>query len=249
MAFFLFAVLTLFAEIVGTVGGFGSSAYFVPIANFYFDFKTVLGVTAVFHLFSNLSKIALFTKGLNKQVLLYIGVPGVLFVALGAWLSNHIAVQWLELILAIFLVTISLLLLIFPKFELKPNKTNSVIGGTLAGLFAGMVGTGGAVRGITMAAFNLEKNAFVATSAVIDMGIDSTRTVVYFMNGYITKEILVYIPVLLVASIVGTYLGKLILQRISQERFRAIALLLILIVAVAAIIKVLSVYFQNSPIS
>jgi hypothetical protein len=45
---FLFFVLV--AEIIGTIGDFGSSVFFVPIANFYFDFETLLGLTAMFHL-------------------------------------------------------------------------------------------------------------------------------------------------------------------------------------------------------
>jgi uncharacterized membrane protein YfcA len=54
---YIFLFLALIAEIVGTVGGFGSSVFFVPIANIYFSFETVLGITALFHVFSNLSKI------------------------------------------------------------------------------------------------------------------------------------------------------------------------------------------------
>lgn len=60
-----FLVLTLVAEIIGTIGGFGSSVFFVPFANIFFDFHTVLGITAIFHLSSNLSKIYLFRKGLD----------------------------------------------------------------------------------------------------------------------------------------------------------------------------------------
>ena len=61
----VFLILALLAEIIGTVGGFGSSVFFVPLAAFYFDFQTVLGLTAVFHLSSNISKIGLFRKGID----------------------------------------------------------------------------------------------------------------------------------------------------------------------------------------
>ncbi|WP_243641651.1 hypothetical protein [Maribacter algicola] len=55
------------AEVVGTVGGFGSSVFFVPFGNFFFDFHIVPGLTALFHLFSNMSKFILFKKGLDKE--------------------------------------------------------------------------------------------------------------------------------------------------------------------------------------
>ena len=58
---YIFLALALLAEIIGTIGGFGSSVFFVPIGNFYFDFHSVLGLTAIFHLSSNVS-ISFFLK-------------------------------------------------------------------------------------------------------------------------------------------------------------------------------------------
>src|SRR5690606_29790986 len=120
----------------------------------------------------------------------------------------------------IFLVVFSLLFLIKSEIVVLPNKKNAMIGGTLSGFSAGLLGTGGAIRGLTMAAFNLEKNAFIATSAFIDFMIDFSRTFVYYDNGYIGKQELTYLPFLLVIGFVGTYLGKKILAYIPQEKFR-----------------------------
>ncbi|WMI64978.1 sulfite exporter TauE/SafE family protein [Aestuariibaculum sp. YM273] len=234
---FVFLLLALIAEVIGTIGGFGSSVFFVPIANFYFDFQTVLGITAVFHVVSNLSKIALFKKGIDKKLILYIGVPAVLFVIIGGVVSKYLKVTFLELFLGLFLVSLSLLFLIKKDLIIKPHKKEAVIGGTLSGFVAGVVGTGGAIRGLTMAAFNLEKNVFIATSAIIDFGVDLSRTIVYFFNGYIKEDILIYIPFLVGIGILGTYLGKLLLNKISQENFKKISLGLILIIGIVTIIK------------
>jgi len=232
-----FLLLALLAEIVGTVGGFGSSVFFVPIGNFYFDFHSVLGLTALFHLSSNLSKIVLFRKGLDKQLILYIGVPSVIFVTIGGLLSNEINIRLLELILAVFLIGLSLFFLIWNKTHFKANHRNSIIGGGLSGFSAGLLGTGGAIRGLTMAAFNLEKSVFIATSACIDLMIDATRTVVYYQNGYMDRKLFIYIPFLLVIGFTGSYLGKKILHYIPQEKFKRISLALILIIGIVTLIK------------
>lgn len=225
-----FLLLTLIAEIIGTIGGFGSSVFFVPFANIFFDFHTVLGITAIFHLSSNLSKIYLFRKGLNKKLILQIGIPSVIFVIIGGFLSNFFESQILEITLGVFLITLSLLFLIKDKLVLPAKFKQTVIGGALSGFSAGLIGTGGAIRGLTMAAFNLEKSVFVATSAAIDMMIDLSRTVVYYSNGYITKDILIYIPFLLVIGFVGSWIGQKILNHISQDYFKRISLFLILII-------------------
>lgn len=232
-----FVVLSLLAEYLGTIGGFGSSVFFVPIANFFLDFDSVLGITALFHLASNLSKIALFRKGIDWPIILKIGISGVVMVILGAWLSNFVPKTYLSLGLAIFLIGLSLTFLLSKHLVLKPTLSNGVIGGAASGIFAGLLGTGGAIRGITLAAFNLEKDIFVATSAVIDLGVDLSRSVVYFFNGYMHKDDLYLIPILLVVSIAGTFLGKWTLNSVSQERFRQLVLSLILIVGILGLLQ------------
>ena len=234
---YIFLLLALVAEIVGTIGGFGSSVFFVPIGNFYFDFYSVLGMTAIFHLSSNLSKIWLFKKGLDKKLLFYIGLPSVVFVILGGFLSKWVNSGALEIVLGVFLVVFSLLFLIKSEIIVLPNKKNAIIGGTLSGFSAGLLGTGGAIRGLTMAAFNLEKNAFIATSAFIDFLIDFSRTFVYYENGYIGKQELTYLPFLFAIGLVGTYLGKRILYHIPQGKFRNLSLLFILLIGLATIAK------------
>jgi hypothetical protein len=233
----LFFFLALFAEVLGTVGGFGSSLFFVPIAGFFFDFHSVLGITALFHLSSNVSKIAMFRKGFDKKLLLTIGIPAVLFVILGAFLSNYFNTRWLEIVLSLFLIGISLVLMIWKELKLKPTVFNSIGGGALSGITAGLLGTGGAIRGLTLAAFHLEKEVFIATSAIIDLGIDLSRSVVYFSNGYMHRHDMYLVPVLLIVSIAGTFIGKKLLQLFSQDQFRLLVLLLILCVGIATLAK------------
>ncbi|RMB64141.1 sulfite exporter TauE/SafE family protein [Dokdonia sinensis] len=232
----VFLILALLAEILGTVGGFGSSVFFVPVANFYFDFQTVLGITAVFHLSSNLTKIAFFRKGLDKMLILYLGIPAVIFVSIGAVLSKHINPTLLGLILGVFLIVLSLVFLIFKKLVVKDSNKNAITGGILSGLSAGLLGTGGAIRGITMTAFKMDKATFIATSAVIDFGVDASRAVVYYYNGYMKAEHLYIAVFLVVVAILGTWIGKQILNRFSQEQFRTFVLVLILLIGIASVV-------------
>jgi uncharacterized membrane protein YfcA len=235
----LFILLALLAEILGTVGGFGSSLFFVPIASYFLDFHSVLGITAIFHVSSNITKIAFFRKGFDKKVVLSLGIPAVLFVIIGAFISRYIASEILEIALAIFLILTSLTFLIFKQLEVKPTLANSIGGGVLSGLIAGVLGTGGAIRGITLAAFNMKTEVFIATSAIIDLGIDASRSVVYTLNGYVHTHDLYLIPVLLVVSILGTWIGKKILDRVSQEQFKSTVLILILLTGIITLGKVI----------
>jgi uncharacterized membrane protein YfcA len=236
---FLFILLALIAEILGTVGGFGSSLFFVPIASYFFDFHSVLGITAIFHVSSNVSKIVLFRQGFDKKLLLTIGIPAVVFVIIGAFASKFIEPKILEIFLAVFLILISILLLVFKNFSITPTVANSITGGVLSGFIAGVIGTGGAIRGITLAAFNLKMQSFIATSAIIDFGIDSSRSVVYYLNGYVHKDQMYLIPILLLVSMVGTFCGKKILNHVSELQFKSFVLVLVLLTGIITLLKII----------
>lgn len=235
--YYLFYLLALVAEIIGTVSGFGSSILFVPIASLFFEFKTVLGITAIFHVFSNLSKIFLFRNGVDRNIVLKLGVPAVVFVIIGALLSNIVPQKQLELLMSLLLMLLSVFLLIFINRSVERSDANLIGGGVVSGFLAGLIGTGGTVRGLTLAAFNLDKDIFIATSAMIDLGVDSSRAVIYFLNGYVVMEFLFTLPFLIVISLLGSWLGKLILQRISQNVFKYIVLVVIVLTSLIQVGK------------
>ena len=233
----LFILLALIAEILGTIGGFGSSLFFIPIATLFLDIHSVLGVTALFHVSSNITKIAFFRKGMDKNLILNIGIPAVIFVIIGAYFSKYINAKLIENILSVFLIVTSLTFIIFKNITVKPTRFNSISGGVLSGFIAGLIGTGGAIRGITLAAFNLQTEVFIATSSVIDLGIDLIRSVVYSLNGFVHKDDLYLIPILLIVSVLGTLIGKQILKKIKADQFKTIVLILILITGLVSLSK------------
>jgi hypothetical protein len=85
-----------------------------------------------------------------------------------------------------------------PLIKLRPNKLNAVSAGGIAGFLAGVIGTGGAIRGLALAAFDLEKGVFVGTSAAIDSGVDFSRMIVYLRGNFPLPAFYWYIPGLLV---------------------------------------------------
>ena len=235
-------MLALVSEIIGTIGGFGSSLLFVPIAGYFLDFHSVLGVTAMFHISSNVTKIALFKHGFDRKLILYMGIPAVVFVMAGAWISKYMDSALLQTILGCFLILMSLALLLFRQLAFKPTNSNSVGSGILSGFVAGLLGTGGAIRGLALSAFHLKTEVFIATSAIIDLGVDSSRTIIYGMNGYLHTHDLYLIPLLFVVSVIGTYIGRYLLRFVSETQFRRTVLLLILGTGIFTLMETLHIF-------
>jgi len=236
----LFFLIALLSEVVGTVAGFGSSVFFVPLASFFFGFHQVLALTSILHVFSNTAKLLFFGKHVRVRLLLLLGVPSVAGVIAGAYLSTKLTVKFDELILGVFLSGFSVFLLCKPSAGISATKFNAISAGGVAGLLAGLIGTGGALRGLALAAFNLEKGVFVATSAGIDSGVDFSRMIIYLRNGYLAPNSLIYVAGLLVVAFAGSYIGKLTLGHIDQKHFRQMVLGFVLLIGLITLGRAVS---------
>jgi uncharacterized membrane protein YfcA len=211
-------VLAFFSEILGTLSGFGSSTFLIPVAVFFEKFELVLALTAILHCFSNTFKIWFFRKDLDLKLFIKLALPFFVFTGIGALLTKFMSAEHFKVALGIFLIILSIVFFARKTNWQWPPQIGFVLT-CLSGLTTGLVGTGGALRGLALAILNLEKNAFVAVSSSIDLGGDFLRMVIYLNNGFMDWAQWHYIPLLGVAAYSGTFIGKALLKRIDQKIF------------------------------
>ncbi len=84
------------SEVLGTLSGFGSSTFFVPIAQWLESFHFVLVLTAILHTAGNISRIFYFRDFLRKDLLLKLALPSILFTGLGALLTSFVPTPLLK---------------------------------------------------------------------------------------------------------------------------------------------------------
>jgi uncharacterized membrane protein YfcA len=232
----LFFISALLAEIIGTMAGFGSSTIFLPLALLFVDFKTAIILVAIFHLFGNLSRIIFFRQGFDKRIILQFGLPSVLLSLLGAFLIGIVPQPVLKLILGIFLVVTSISFLAKPGLKFPANIHTFIAGGSATGFITALVGTGGALRATLLQGFNIEKVKYIATAATIALATDATRIPVYISQGFLTEQYYLYLPILLAIALAGSFIGRKIVRRIDQEKFRKMVLVAIILVSIKFII-------------
>jgi uncharacterized protein len=232
----LFFISGLIAEIIGTMAGFGSSTIFLPLALLFVDFKTAIILVAIFHLFGNLSRIIFFREGFDRRVILQFGVPSVLLSLLGAFLIGVLPQPVLKLILGIFLIVTSVSFMAKPGLKFPANTRTFIAGGSATGFITALVGTGGALRATLLQGFNIEKVKYIATAATIALATDVTRIPVYISQGFLTQQYYLYLPILFVIALAGSFIGRKIVQKIDQEKFRKMVLVAIILVSIKFII-------------
>jgi len=198
--------------------------------------KLTSSILAISHLFGNLGRINFFKQGLDKKIIATFVVPSILFSFLGASIVGILSQDILKIILGIFLIIISVLFLVRPSLKVPTHRSVVITGGGISGLITGLVGTGGALRATFLTGFNLEKTKYVAIAAVIALATDVTRIPIYLSQGFLLQQYYYYIPILAATAIGGSYIGKKIVGKIDQNKFRKIVLVAIIIVSINFIV-------------
>lgn len=229
MFFFVFAFV---AEIIGTVAGFGSSTILLPISLFFVDFKTGLVLVAIFHIAGNFGRSTFFRHGLDKKMILTFGIPSITLSILGAQLAGSLSQPILKLILGVFLIVLSVALLVKPRLQFPANKSTIIAGGGISGFITGLVGTGGALRAAFLTGFNVDKFKYIATTAILAIGTDATRIPVYLSQGFLTPNYYYYVPILVLIALGGSFLGRKLVNKINQDKFKKIVLIGIILVSI-----------------
>jgi uncharacterized membrane protein YfcA len=165
------------------------------------------------------------------------GIPSILFSFVGASIVGILSLDILKVILGIFLILISVLFLVRPSLRVPTNRGIVITGGGISGLITGLVGTGGVLRATFLTGFNLEKTKYISTAAVIALGTDATRIPLYLSQGFLLQQNYYYIPILAATAIGGSYIGKKIVGKMDEAKFRKIILVAVIVVSVNFIIS------------
>lgn len=90
-------------------------------------------------MFSNIAKLALFYKNIRRNLLVLIGIPSVIFVLIGAYMSKFIDGHLANLLLGVFCIAFSIFFFVVPQYTIRASKTNMIVSGSLAGWLAGLI--------------------------------------------------------------------------------------------------------------
>src|SRR3989344_708829 len=228
----LFFFAAFASEVIGTMAGFGSSTIFLPLALLFVDFQTALVLVAFLHIFGNLGRIGFFRHGLDRDLIIKFGIPSVILTIIGALLVSHISQDVLKGLLVVFLIGYASYSFWKENFSVPASTVNAVIGGALSGFLAGLIGTGGALRGAFLTGFKLPKEKYIATAAAIALAVDLTRIPIYISEGFLKSEYYWYLPILFVVAFAGSFTGKGIVNKIPQKHFRRFVLIALFLIGV-----------------
>lgn len=228
----LLSIVTLVISTLVLATGFGLATTLTPIFALYFPIETAILIVAVVHLSNNMLKLGLFRRHIDMAVIKRFGILSFLGAFAGAFLQAALVSEWVRVVLGVVLVVLGLREFVKLATLKIPQKWDWV-GGLASGFLGGLVGNQGAIRSAYLLGYDMKKETFVATAALISAIVDITRIPIYIATQ--TSEIARLWPqltVAIVAAFIGTILGKRLLKIVPLGMFRKLVAGLVLIFGV-----------------
>jgi uncharacterized membrane protein YfcA len=209
----------LLGSVVGGVAGFGAGIILLPLVAWVLGLRAVAPVLTVTMLLGNLSRIWWSRHEVDRAVVLRFLVGAIPATAVGAALYVGAPGEWLRWIIGGFLIAaVPLRRLLMSRYYRMRLAHFSVLGGAI-GVLSAIVVTTGPVMTPFFLAYGLRRGAFIATEAVCVLGMHLTRTAAFARYALLSWETLVVGAVLGATMFVGAWVGRRLLDRMSEVVF------------------------------
>jgi hypothetical protein len=163
-------------------------------------------------------------------------MPSFILSLIGASLVDNLSQTLLKFLLGTFLIVISVMFLLRPKLAFSTNRNSLVLGGGISGFIVGLIGTGGAFRAVFLTGLKMDKEKYIATAAVIALGTDATRIPSYVSAGFLLEQYYYLIPILFATAVAGSYVGRKIVTRLDQDKFKKLVLVAVILASIKFIV-------------
>lgn len=233
----LVAIAAVAAGAIASVAGFGIGSTLTPLVAIRYGMKLAVVLVAIPHFSATLLRAWRLRHQVDRTVLVRFGIASAAGGITGALLHNRVESGGVGIVFGCVLVVAGLAGLTRLWERVRFGRKAAWIAGIVSGGLGGMVGNQGGLRSAALMAFDIRKEAFVATGTAIGLVVDAVRLPVYLTSE--GREI-VFQEWLLVAlttagTLIGTLAGERILRHIPERVFRTVVSCLILALGVAVL--------------
>uniref|UniRef100_A0A7C4S7S6 Probable membrane transporter protein n=1 Tax=Geoglobus ahangari TaxID=113653 RepID=A0A7C4S7S6_9EURY len=238
--FIIISIAIISSAIVKTAIGVGAGIFLLPVLSLVLPPKQALGLGAPAMLISDIVGLRLYRGEWDKREALLIIPPAVVGVATGVIVVKLLPTTVFKYWVGVFAVTFALYNLAkkiwkleFPKLRTwKIGRKTALFFGFLGGFASAVSHAGGAVLSLYLLSRKLDKRAFVGLFILFFFLTNLSKTIGYVQIGILTIDLLVAVvvlsPLIALGSIAGNYLNKIV----SQDKFRTIVLVVILLTGI-----------------
>ena len=218
----LLAFVALAASTLAAVTGFGGAAVLLPVLVAAFGMREAVPILTVAQLIGNGSRVWFNRKELDWRVVLWFALGAVPLALIGGYLFAKAPLSALTRLLGAFL------LLVVVWRHARPRQPKRFPTPTFAGIGAGasflsaLLGSVGPIMAPFFLAYGLVKAAYIGTEALSTVVMHVAKLIAYRQTAVLTGHGVLVGLALGPIMVLGSWLGKRIVDRLPERVFVAI---------------------------
>jgi len=226
---------------ISTISGGGGALMLIPLLNFIVGTTKTAPIINLGALISRPSRIIIFWNNIVWKVFWYYVPSAILGAILAAWFFSEMKINWLQIIVALFLIS--------TFFQYRFGKKKSSFPVQLwhfipLGFIVSIVGTFTGGMGPVLNPFYLNagitKEELVGTKAANSFFLGIAQISSYTFFGLLTTDLWVYGITLGIGATFGNLIGKKLLAKMSSQLFRKLVIVIMMISGILLLIKAIA---------
>jgi uncharacterized membrane protein YfcA len=215
----LLLVTAFVAATLAAVTGFGGAAVLLPILVLVFGVRDAIPILTVAQLIGNASRVWFNRRELSYRVVAWFALGGVPAALLGGVLFAKAPGSLLTRLLGLFLL-LTVVYRRWRKGKVRPIPLRGfAVLGAGSSFLSALVGSVGPIMAPFFLAYGLVKGAYIGTEALATVVMHVTKLIAYEGTSVLTPHAVLMGLVLGPVMIVGSYVGKRIVDRIPEHVF------------------------------
>tara|TARA_R110001599_G_scaffold64023_5_gene179754 strand:+ start:68078 stop:68803 length:726 start_codon:yes stop_codon:yes gene_type:complete len=227
-AYIFVLAVGLVAGMISGVIGAGSSIMLLPVLVYSFGAKQAVPIMAVAAVMANLSRVMVWWRVVDWRACFAYSITGIPAAALGARTLLALPSHWIDIALGIFFISMIPFRHWLIDRNLRLRLWQLSLAGAVIGFLTGVVLSTGPLSVPAFTAYGLVKGAFLATEAASSLFLYIAKVLTFRELGAMPLSI--FLQGLLVGSslMAGTFIGKMLVLRMSERTFQHLLDLLLL---------------------
>lgn len=232
-SYILVLAFGLLAGLVSGIVGTGATIILLPVLVLTFGPKAAIPIMAIVALMSNFAKITSWWREIDWRAVGAYAVGGIPGAALGARTMLILPPRLVDLALGLFFLVMIPGRHWLAKRNFKLGAPLLVPAGFFIGFLTGIVVSTGPITVPIFSAYGLVKGAFIATEAAASLAMYISKAITFRSFGALPTDIILQGLITGSSVMVGTYLSKLLMERLSITAFQRLLDVVMLLSAIS----------------
>lgn len=204
--------------LLSAVAGFGGGVLLLPVFTALFGLRVAVPVLTVTQLSSNAARVWFNRTDVRWRLVGWFALGAVPLAILGGLLLARAPQGPLRRLLGVFLIAVVVWRHLKPEPGSPPDPAFAGVG-AVSGLGSALLGSVGPLTAPFFLAYGLTRAAYIGTEAASALTMHLAKLAGYGTGHLLTVEVLVYGAVLTPATVAGAWLGRRIVDRVSERLF------------------------------